>query len=366
MQIRVDWLVSQLKIIGGAETFIKLTAPRLRNLGWDLRIVTFTEGGAIAEELRNAGIPLIELTVKNKFDLSIIRSLISLWAKDRPRIVHTHLYHAGIIGRLCAYSLNIHPVIVHQHGPEFSRTRLRSFMDRISSRLVTKYIVTCNAVLQVLYTRERIPINKIEIIYNGMDFPAETKKSLPSNWPVPPNSLSICCVGRLTEAKGQHYLLDALSKLIVKYPNLYTVFLGEGPEKNNLIDMANQYNLSSKVSFVGHINNLKDWLPFFDIFVLPSEWEGISMAILEAMTYALPIITTSTGGNPEIILDGVNGLLTTPKDTDTLTSALESLITDPDQRRRIGEAGRARVMDEFDINKTIRRLDRLYKDLLLQ
>ena len=366
MQIRVDWLVSQLKIIGGAETFIRLTTPRLRNIGWDLRIITFTEGGAIANELRDAGIPVVELTQKNKFDVSIISDLISLWADDRPKIVHTHLYHAGIIGRLCAYPLRIRPVIVHQHGPEFSRTRLRSFIDRISSRLVTKYIVSCNAVQQVLHKREEIPYNKIVIIYNGTELPVGSRVSFPIDWPVPSNSLSICCVGRLTEAKGQHYLLEALSKLVVKFPNLHTIFFGDGPEKENLIEITNQYNLSAKVSFFGYINDLKNWLPLFDIFVLPSEWEGISMAILEAMTYALPIITTSTGGNPEIILDGVNGLLIPPKDTDALTSALENLITDPDQRHRIGEAGRVRVMDKFDINNTIQEIDRLYKALLHQ
>jgi len=363
-QIRVDWLISQLKIIGGAEVYVKYTVPRLRNLGWDLRVITFSEGDQIADELRNAGIPLIELIAENKYDFRVVKSLFSLWKEDRPRIVHTHLYHAGIIGRFCAFPSRIYPVIVQQHGPELYRTRLRSSIDRVSSRLVTKYIVTCKAVQEVLRLRERIPSKKIKIIYNGINIPEESILSYPSEWAVPPGSISICCVGRLTEEKGQQHLVNALTKLTTKYPNIHTVFLGEGPNKKNLIELTKQYDLNSNISFVGYKSDIRKWLPFFDIFVLPSDWEGVSMALLEAMMQGLPVIASSTGGNPEIVVNNVTGFLVPPKNPDALASAIENLIINPDQRRHMGDAGRERAMKEFNINRTVLELDSFYKDLL--
>ncbi len=186
---RLDWLITGLRITGGAEMYVRRVAPLLCQSGWDLRVVTFVSGGDLIDDLRAEGVPVIELGLRHKADLSVIARLTQLWRPDPPDLLHTHLYHAGLIGRIVAHQLGITPVVVHQHGLERARSPLRSLLDRATTGWVTRYVSSCQAVAQVLSTREHIPLSRIEVIYNGLDaspFAVQSSSSsLPQDWPVP-------------------------------------------------------------------------------------------------------------------------------------------------------------------------------------
>ncbi|MBN1977596.1 MAG: glycosyltransferase [Anaerolineae bacterium] len=362
----VDWLVTELCVAGGAETFVRRVTPRLRQSGWNVRVVTLVGGGSLAHDLRADNVPVIELAA-SKRDLScaLVR-LYRLWRREPPALIHTHLYHAGIVGRIMARFMHLAPVIVHQHGPESYRSRLRTVVDRMIASWGACYVTSCQAVAEVLHRRERIPPARIYTIYNGLDLKPDMSVARPTDWPVPPGALTIGCVGRFSSEKGQLDLLEALACLCPDAPLPHCIFLGDGQMRPYLKQRRSTLNLIERVHFMGVRNDVKSWLSCFDLFVLPSLWEGISLALLEAMAAGLPVVATAVGGTPEVVVDGVTGLLVPPADPDALAQAISTLLRNPDLRRSLGQAGQRRVLEHFSMTSTVRRIIALYEALLCE
>lgn len=364
MRPRVDWLVSQLAIIGGAETFVRDMSLRLRSAGWPLRLIVLGRAGMLGETIRRAGVSLLELGGGPRSSFRALQRLLEAWFKERPDIVHTHLYHAGVVGRLAARLSGIPNVIVHQHGPEINRSALRSILDKSTQNLVTRYVATCQAVAQVMQERENIPLHKIEIIPNGIEIEPPHRSGKPDEWPVPKGHLGIVHAGRFAPGKGQVDLIKALSLLPPATPPVHLVMFGEGELQPKAIQAAQEYGLAQKVSFAGLRPDFRDWLPHFDLFVLPSLWEGVSFALLEAMAAGLPVIGTRAGGTPEVILENETGLLVPPGDPQDLARAIHQMAAETELRQRMGIAGRRRVESHFSAQNTQRMLEAIYNRLV--
>jgi glycosyltransferase involved in cell wall biosynthesis len=352
MNTRIDWLITGLNVQGGAETFVRRMAPRLVAYGFNLRVITLVGGGSLVEEIREDGVPVFELGLRNKYDYSIINKLSKLWESDPPEIIHTHLFHAGILGRVVARMHHVPVIIVHQHGLEKRRSPIRVFLDRMTSPFVTKYAATCQAVAKEMTRREGISQSKIEIIYNGI-FPIDTSiVSPPLEWPVKNSAKVIGCVGRLAPEKGQAILIQALASYETKGEKPHVLLIGDGSYRQELQNKVTSLHLNPYVHFCGIQKNIFEWLPFFDLFVLPSSWEGISLALLEAMACGLAVVATNVGGTPEVVKNGESGLLIPPNDPNALESAIRTLVENPGLCQKMGEAGRDRVRTEFTIEKT--------------
>jgi glycosyltransferase involved in cell wall biosynthesis len=361
---RVDWLITEMNILGGAEMFVRLAAPRMREHGWDLRVITILGGGVLIDKLRFESVPVVELglgQVKIATGINLIRVL----TKDKPRLLHTHLYHAGLVGRVVGRIAGIHPIIVHQAGPEQRRTSLRTCLDRNTSWLVDQYLVPCNSVKRVLQTREHISTEKITVIPYGIETELfHHKTRLPETWPADLQVPIVGTVGRLAPEKGHSLLLDALANLLQRGKPFHAIIVGDGILKNELIERTKTLHLENHISWVGNQTNITEWLSLFDVFVLSSHWEGTSLALLEAMDAGLPVVATDVGGNPDIVEDGRTGILVTPGNPQQLANAIDRLIDNPLLRQQMGRAGQIRCRENFDIDKIVDRLDTLYKKLL--
>ncbi len=364
---KVDWLVTELNVIGGTESLLRNLAPHMRNDGWDIRVISLINGGRWIEELRQEGIPVIELGMRAKWDLCVIPRLWRIWKRSPPQIIHTHLFHAGILGRLIARSLKLGPVIVHQHGPEKDRTQFRIWLDRLFARWATFYIASCQAVSDILQTRELIPPDRVLVVYNGIALPPgevlADQTTRPKDWPAPEGHLAIACVGRLAPEKGQAMLIDAIPRITSVQTSVHVVFFGAGPSRSDLAMRIKRRQLDAQFTFAGASQDVHTWLPHFDLFILPSEWEGISLALLEAMAAGLPIIATAVGGTPEVIADGQTGLLIPPNDPQALAQAIDRLLLNRDERRRLGYAARERVKQAFTLERACREIAKLYAEL---
>ena len=361
---RIDWLITEMNITGGAESFVRYTAPRVRKAGWDLRVITFIPGGELLQELKKEGVPVIELGVRSKIDFRVALRLRKLWGETRPDLVHTHLFHAGIVGRLVAHWMGIRPVVVHQHGAERARSNLRTWADRVTSGWVSCYVVTCQAVADILALRERVKSSRIKIIYNGLEIQNVSEIKLPADWPVLSGIPVIGSVGRLSLEKGQEILIQAMAILNKNGIKAHLVLLGEGQARTTIENQVNDLGLSEQVHLLGARRDIPAWLSHFQVFILPSHWEGISMALLEAMAAGVPVIATRVGGTPEVIRDHESGILVPPGEPAALADALQQLLTDPDLRHRLSEGARHRVREHFSIDRTVLQIDQLYKGLL--
>ena len=173
-------------------------------------------------------------------------------------------------------------------------------------------------------------------------------------------------VGRLTPAKGQHILIEACALLREWDRSFRLVVVGAGPDEASLKAMAHRLGLDKIVTFTGALNQaaVRDWYAQSDVFVLPSFAEGIPVVLMEAMACQVPCVTTRITGIPELIRDGVDGLLVQPSDVQALADALATLMDDPILRSELGEAGRMRVQECYDLKKNVHRLGQLFQHRL--
>ena len=203
----------------------------------------------------------------------------------------------------------------------------------------------------ILQNREHIPSDKITVIPNGIDIDAfQQPPNRPTAWPVFPPVPVIGTVGRLSPEKGHHLLVEALSILRQQKEAFHAIIIGDGASKEDLIQQTKDLHLEDAISWVGKQTNIHQWLPFLDLFVLPSHWEGISLALLEAMAAGLPVVATHVGGNPEVVVDGRTGFLTAPFDPVQLAVAIGRLIENPALRLEMGHLGKTRCQEHFAID----------------
>ncbi len=167
----------------------------------------------------------------------------------------------------------------------------------------------------------------------------------------------------LSEQKGVRYLLDAAATVLADDPAVRFVIAGDGPLRGELVASAEARGFGDRVLFPGYRNDVPDLISAFDVYALPSLWEGLPLALLEALALETPIVATTVGGNPEIVEDGVNGFLVPPRDPVALADALRRLRADHDLRR-IGTANRAKFDREFRVEVMVERHQALYADLV--
>ncbi len=170
-------------------------------------------------------------------------------------------------------------------------------------------------------------------------------------------------VGRLAEAKGFDFLLEAVALLAGEPTGPSLALAGEGPLRGSLVDRADKLGIADRVHFLGFHRDVRPVFEALDVFVLSSESEAMPYAVLEAMAMGLPVVGTSVGGVPEIIVEGVTGSLVPSRDPQALAGALRPLLASPELRSRMGAAGRTRVVEHFDEKMTVRRTIEVYRQL---
>jgi glycosyltransferase involved in cell wall biosynthesis len=172
----------------------------------------------------------------------------------------------------------------------------------------------------------------------------------------------LLCVGRLTPAKGQHILLDALVLLIAAGRRLHLTFVGSGPDRGSLEAQTQRLGLSDAVEFAGAVNQdrILDYYARADAFVLPSFAEGLPVVLMEAMAMEVPCVTTHITGVPELIQNGVNGCLTAPSDVEGLARAIKYLLDHPEVSRQIAQSGRAKVLADYNLSDSVERLAEVF------
>jgi colanic acid/amylovoran biosynthesis glycosyltransferase len=180
------------------------------------------------------------------------------------------------------------------------------------------------------------------------------------------DTFEILCVGRLVPSKGQHILLMAIRELMDRGIEVRARLVGDGPDRKSLEQSARDLGLAARVHFEGSINQdrIRSFYNRADAFVLPSFAEGIPVVLMEAMAMQLPCVTTRITGIPELIRDGIDGLLVAPSDALELANAIQQLVNDPDLREALGTAARERVVANYDLSVNTRRLADVFRSRL--
>jgi glycosyltransferase involved in cell wall biosynthesis len=213
------------------------------------------------------------------------------------------------------------------------------------------------------------PAAKVTTIQNGVDldrFSRASRSEARAALGVPDDTLVVGTVGRLDPVKDQSGLIRAFAGALPFHPGALLMIAGDGPCRAELAGVVRSLGLEQRVRLLGERKDVPNVLAGLDVFVLPSIAEGMSNTVLEAMASGLPVIATQVGGNPEMVEDGVSGLLVPARDPGALTAALRSYLSDPHLRSLHGKASRERVFRDFSLARMNGAYDHLYRHLLLR
>ena len=343
--------------------------------GYDAELIC-GPGGPLIQEARAAGVPVYVMAdlVRPVHPVKDCRALVQLYRLFRSRryhIVHTHSVKAGLLGRLAAWCARV-PVIIHTlHGVPFRingdfKSRFYIVYERLLG-LITRCFVCVGEVLRQEISAWKIaPEKKLTTIYSGIDFTSyvpqytalETKQKLGAEgaWPI------VGCIGRLSEQKAQHYLVEAVALLTDKYPQIKLLLVGEGGLRCFLEKQIQDLGLSSNVCLLGERDDIADLLNVFDVYAMSSRWEGVGRALTEAMHMGLPVVATSVDGVTELISDEKTGLLVPPQNPRSLAAAIDRLSADRDLAKRLGSSARQRVKELMDGQQMVRAIEELYAE----
>lgn len=202
--------------------------------------------------------------------------------------------------------------------------------------------------------------HKFHVVRLGVDI----REFIPQPFRAIPETFEVLCVGRLVPAKGQHILLRSVHQLSRLGYNVRLRLVGDGPDRASLEQYCLTHDLGTRVIFEGAVNQdrVHSFFERADLFVLASFAEGIPVVLMEAMASEVACIATWITGIPELIRSGIDGMLVPSSDEHALTTAIATLCDNPELRRRLGKAGRARVADQFEINKNVAMLRKLFTD----
>ena len=282
-------------------------------------------------------------------------------------IVSFH-FVADFICGLAATDLGV-PVISSRRDMGFTRTGRQKQAGRLLRGRFARWIAVSDAVRQAIHRDEAIPLDRIEVVYNGIDIDALDahgccREAERARHQIGDDELVVGCVANFNAVKRHVTLIEAVDRLRRSYPQLKLrlVLTGDGPERPNIEQRIHELNLGDTVILAGRSEQPTGALLAADIFVLPSESEGFSNAIVQAMACRRPVVACRVGGNPEAVDEGTTGFLVEPGDAEALARGIEPLLLDIDLRRRMGEAGRERALQHFSIDAMMRRTQQIVED----
>jgi len=370
-RIKILYLITGLKT-GGAEIVLYNLVKNIDKKKFEPVVVSIIPIAEIGKKIQDSGIRVLSLSAKFKYNPLIIFRLISIFKKEKPQILHSFLFHSIFLGRIVGKTCKV-PIIISSIHSEYIGGFLRNRLLQITDSLDDVVTIVSQKASETMLKSKTVSSNKLLVIYNGIDlnkFIFQDKKAreeIRKELNLKKDDKVLISIGRLFEAKGYPYLIEAIKILKSKYPDIKLLIIGEGEEKNKLETQIRGLNLEKNIFLLGRKENVSNYLNASDIFVLASLWEGFGLAIVEAMACGLPVITTNVGGIPEIIKDKISGLLVNPKDFKILAQKIDYLLNlDADSKERFALKGRKIVEQKFPLEKMMTKYEELYYKLLKQ
>ena len=340
---------------GGLERLLADIARHYNSQRCQPEFLAIHEVGRFADVIRDAGCRVHTLQPSGR--IGQLRQMARLFRAGQFDVVHTHNTYPHIYGSIAARLAAVPVVVNTRHGQRAGHGWKSRTQFRWASHLVDRIIAVSDDAAQLCVQADRVSSRKVIRVWNGIDVddfqftgPAET-----------PVAIS---VARLSSEKDFPTLLRAMSIAVREIPNLVLKLVGDGPERSRLEQLTQELNLTPHVEFLGERHDVPVLLAKAGFFVTASLTEGISLTLLEAMAVGLPVIATAVGGNSEIVDAPRTGQLVKAGDAAGLAEAMVLMCRQPDRWRPLGQAGRRRVEEFFDVRRMVADYERLYRELL--
>ena len=311
----------------------------------------------------------IDISTLNIKDILKLRRLIK---RENIDLIHAHDVRASIAAKLASVNLDI-PVISHIHV-EYDWLKERSKLKIIDELFRDKYnlSIACSKKVKEFYCKYNSKCNKDKVLSlpNSFNFSEFNKIHITSNLDfkvinnIPKDQYIFGYIGRLIDVKGIDLLIKSFRLFHEKCSESILIIVGDGEEKQKLVDLVKKYNLLSKVYFMGYRKDVYNWLNIFDSFILPSKREGLPLTILEAMAMKKIVISTIIGGIPELIKNNYNGILIKERSLENLEKSMEYVYENKNEVIEIVKNAYNHLTVNYGIEDYISNLQKGYKSLL--
>jgi glycosyltransferase involved in cell wall biosynthesis len=358
--MRILQLVPQSRV-GGAENVGFTLAAELARRGHQTLLLSNRDNGPLLARERPAGMDVGALNRTSRLDPRMPSFLGGAIRAFRPDVIHAHNYEAATWARVLGL---FHPriaMVVHVHGSRFVHThgRRRTLTDRLLYRWTDAVIVLNDAQTEFLRETVHVDPQKLVLVPNGIDTgefaaPEGAARSVDS----------VTCVASLTPVKNHAGLLRAWALVARERPQARLTLVGEGPLRASLEAQAREAGIAGSVVFAGAREDVRPFLWAAAVFVLPSHLEALPLSLLEGMAGGCAPVATRAGGIPDVVEDGITGLLVPPGDDDALARALLALLADPARCAELAERARVAVAQRFGLAPWVDRIESIYADCI--
>lgn len=367
--IKVVHVISSLKL-GGAETVLYSIVKNLDPKKFKQYVVYFHDG-PIRKQIEQLQIETINISGSLlRYDFIFMLRLIKIIKKIKPDIIHSSLWSANFFGSFVSKFLKI-PIVSSLHALQehegFIRNQLNKLIfGRFAHTSKHSIIAVSESVAKSFENKNLIDKAQINIISNCLDISDIIEKSKThsitrQSLNIADNDFVIGSVGRFVKVKNYNILIDSFYDLLQKYPNIKLVLVGVGPEYQNLKNQVIKLGLADNIHFIIGEPGYK-FYQIFDCFAQPSAYEGLSVALLEALCFKLPCIVTGLDRKHDVIKDNYNGLIIEPNNIVQLTGSLETIINNLEWAKKLGANGFDTLKNSFDIKIMINKYEQMFKE----
>ncbi|HZO60957.1 MAG TPA: glycosyltransferase [Solirubrobacterales bacterium] len=372
-RLRVVTLVDRLGT-GGAERLAIQTTTRLDPERFD-RTLCASRRFDVAMSKAHVSNALADLEAAGVRVMGLKRtSARQLWAwwpfyrflrRERIDVLHAHKFGSNLWGTVIGRLARVPVIVAHEHTWSFEGQPLRRFGDReVIARGSSAFIAVSREDRRRMIEIEGIDPEDVMFLPNGIPAPPPpTGADVRAELGISPDAPVIGTVSVMRPQKALDVLLRATRKLVGEFPALKVLIAGEGDMREALGELTEELGIGDNVMFLGVRTDVPDVLAALDIAVSSSDFEGSPLSVMEYMEAARPVVATRVGGVPDLIDDGVHGLLVERQDPDAFAAAVARLLRDPAGAAEMGRRGQERRRAEFDIDVMVKRLEQLYTEL---
>ena len=358
---------------GGAEKYLETLMVGCTGSGLDCLMIVNSDNLRFQSELDSCGASYIAIDM-DAYRPNMYVQMFSILKKYSPVLLHINLpgpWGGGLVA--CTARLSgIKSIVTTEHLPMFGPSIRHSPIKRLNGIFINRTITVSYENVQYLKNIHHIKQERIDIVHNGIDIDQfavagnkDERARLRQESGFTESDFVFGIVGRITEQKGHQYAIRALSELSKKYPEIKIAVFGDGELMNNCKDMVASLKLKSQVSFTGFQSDMQKVYKTLDALLMPSTFEALPLTLLEAMASGVPAIASNINGIPEVVRDGVNGLLVPPADIGALVNGIELIYNDRDLLNKMGVAARNTIELEFSLEKMVRDTISVYEKVSL-
>jgi glycosyltransferase involved in cell wall biosynthesis len=363
-RVRLLQVVPSLAI-GGLERVVETLTRTVDRDRFEVAVACLREKGPFAEGLESEGFEVHVTSPTpghpSRWAFRALRHFIREWGPD---VVHTHNTEAFLEGAMASVGSGVTTLVHTDHARDFPDKWRYMAAERLASTVAYRVVGVSEATTENLHRYVRIPRKKLITIENGVDgAPFRTavdRSGARASFGIDAGQPVIGLAARLETQKGIDYLLQALPAVLTAVPDCLLLIAGTGSQEGELRRETERLGLSEQVRFLGDVHEIAQFLSVLDLFLIPSRWEGLPMALLEAMAASRTVVAATVGGIPGVISHGENGWLVPPGDPEALSAGIITLLSNPALRGGLATSALQTFESRYSAEVMARRYEALY------